>query len=402
MEFAEGTGFRAKLGSMSRADSQHDTEVNSPLLSSDPELAFRVLRGKQRILQMHAVLIELSARCEQTGAMDHIELFLDSPMNQNKIPSLVLVTAGRGEPSDFGVDELLGAAVVYEYEAFGLPTRVFVTDDGSGSRTVIAAPQQRSTLTIRVCEHLMKEGAQAALLSYKEEVSPQPQDNAIARIVRREGTLWGSQVRDMSTYLRIQSTFDQTLAQLGRHTRRNLRYYRRRAEVEVGCQFVPEVRTEITKKDFRELDRSSTHPVGERAMDRRYDDLSRFKDSFCVGIRDKDGRWLGLMGGRRHHRWTEVDWQFNRAGLERLSLGTAMRSYFLEDEVALGTERLYFEGGTPHTMRHSLETEKAVDIIAVRRSWRMRLMSSYARSRFGKKNFLMQTLADRSIRWQEL
>jgi len=29
-------------------------------------------------------------------------------------------------------------------------------------------------------------------------------------------------------------------------------------------------------------------------------------------------------------------------------------------------------------------------------------MTAFAKSSFGKKNFLMQTLADRSIRWQRL
>ncbi len=387
---------------MGRTYSQDNLTVSSPSWSADGKLGLHILRGKESVLRLHAVLVALSARCEQTGAMDHIALFLNSTMNENKMPYLILAT-GQAEADPFALQakDLLGAAVVYEYEIFGCPTKVFVTDDGSGSRTVIAPPAQRSTLTIRVCEHLMRNGAQAALLSYKE-VDPQPQDDQIARIVARNGILWGSQVRNMSTYLGLGSSFDATLAKLGKHTRRNLRYYRRRTEVELGCRFFPEIRGVMSKSEFSELNRVSTHPVEERAMLRRYDDLSRIKDSFCVGMRAADGRWLSLMGGRRHHGWTEVDWQVNRAGLDRLSLGTAMRSYFLENEVTLGTERLYFEGGTPHTMRHSLLTEKAVDIIALRSSWRVRLMRAFARSKHGQKNFLLQTVADPSIRWQLL
>ncbi len=388
---------------MFRADNQADLRLNSPSWPTGAEPVLHVLRGKEHILRMHGVLVELSARCSQTGAMDHIALFLDSTMNEKKTPSLVLATRdARTDYFSMRAEDLLGAAVVYEYEVFGSATGIFVTDDGSGSRTVIAIPSDRAALTIRVCEHLMARGAQAALLSYKEEVRPQVQDEEIARIVERRGLLWGSQVRDMSTYLSIQPTLAATLAQLGKHTRRNLRYYRRRTEAELQCEFVPKVRAVMSKTAFCDLNRTSTHPVLERAMARRYDDLARFSDSFCVGIRAKDGRWLSLMGGRRHHGWTEVDWQVNRAGLERLSLGTAMRSYFLENEVALGTERLYFEGGTPHTMRHSLLTEKAVDIIALRPSWRMRVMQRFARSRLMKKNFLTQTLTDGSIRWQRL
>ncbi len=389
---------------MGRTDPQDDLKVSSSSWSVAAEPEFHVLRGKENLLRLHAVLVRLSARCGQTGAMDHIALFLNSTMNENKTPYLVLATTQAGtDPFSLRAEHLLGAAVVYEYEIFGRPTGLFVTDDGSGSRTVIAPPADRSTLTIKVCEHLMRTGARAALLSYKETFDPQPQDCQIAQIVgERNGTVWGSQVRDMSTYLSLERTFDATLAQLGRHTRRNLRYYRRRTETELGCEFLPDVRSAMSKSDFNELNRVSTHPVEGRAMVQRYDDLFGIEGSFCVGMRANDGRWLSLMGGRRHHGWTEVDWQVNRAGMDRLSLGTAMRSYFLEHEVSLGTERLYFEGGTPHTMRHSLLTEKAVDVIAVRPSWRVRLLKLFARTRFGRKSFLLQTLTDESIRWQRL
>lgn len=388
---------------MGRVEIQDDLKVSSRSWPMDAQPEFHVLKGRDRILSMHAVLVELSARCGQIGAMDYIALFLDAPMNQKKIPYLLLATMRTGgDPLTLRAEDLLGAAVVYEYGILGWPTGVFVTDDGAGSRTVIAVREERSRLTIKACEHLMRTGARAALLSYKEQLDPQPQDALIARVVERRGWLWGSQVRDMKTYLRLRPTFDDTVAQLGKHTRRNLRYYRRRTEIELGCRFFPEVQAAMSKSEFRELNRVCTHPVDERMVLRRYDDLSTVKDSFCVGIRAEDGRWLSLIGGRRHHRWTEVDWQINRAGMDRFSLGTAMRCFFLENEVALGAERLYFEGGTPHTMRHSLLTEKAVDIFALRPSWRVTLLRMASKSRHGNRNFMLHTLADEAIRWQQL
>ncbi len=388
---------------MGRAASEDELKVNSAAGPPTVQPYFYVLTGAKDVLRMHGVLVELSERSEQMGAMDHIAVFLSSTVNENKIPCLVLVSGVESaDPFGLRAADLLGAAVVYEYEILGRPTGLFVTDDGSGSRTVIAPPGERSRLTIQVCEHLVRAGATVALLSYKEALQPQPKDRLIAETVARSGVLWGSQVREMTTYLSVQRTFNLTLAQLGKHTRRNLRYYRRRIEAELGCHFVVEVRTALSKAGFSELKRVSTHPVAERAMARRYDDLFRIEDSFCVGMRAKDGRWLSLMGGRRHHGRTEVDWQVNRGGMERLSLGTAMRSYFLENEAALGTERLYFEGGTPHTMRHSLLTEKAVDVLAMRRGLDVHMIRALARSNWIKKNFLLQMLADSTIRWVQM
>lgn len=389
---------------MGRVESQDALSVSTrPSLPVEADPKFHVLRGRESILRMHAVLVELSTRCGQIGAMDYIALFLDAPMNEKKMPYLLLAaTRAGGDPFTLRAGDLVGAAVVYEYRILGWQSGVFVTDDGSGSRTVIALAHERSRLTIKAGEELMRRGARAALLSYKEQLQAEPQDAQIAASVTPRGLLWGSQVRDMKTYLSLYPTFDETVAQLGKHTRRNLRYYRRRTEVELGCRFFPQVGTMMSKEEFRELNRVCTHPVDERIVIQRYDDLSRVKDSFCLGIRAQDGRWLSLMGGRRHHGWTEVDWQINRAGMDRLSLGTVMRCYFLENEVALGAERLYFEGGTPHTMRHSLHTEKAVDIFALRPSWRVNLLRLVSRTRYGMRNFLLHTLADTSIRWQQL
>src|ERR1035438_4053551 len=88
---------------------------------------------------------------------------------------------------------------------------------------------------------------------------------------------------------------------------------------------------------------------------------------FC-GVRAADGRWLSLVGGRRRPGAVALDWQMNLAGLQRYSLCTAMRAFLLEYEIAQGTRRVFFEGGTPHSMRHSFACTDVVDIIVQRRS----------------------------------
>ena len=55
---------------------------------------------------------------------------------------------------------------------------------------------------------------------------------------------------------------------------------------------------------------------------------------------------------------TVLHWQMNAAGYEKLSVGTAMRSYFLEHEVGRGAKKLIYYGGTPHSMGHSFERKK--------------------------------------------
>jgi hypothetical protein len=130
----------------------------------------------------------------------------------------------------------------------------------------------------------------------------------------------------------------------------------------------------------------------------RYDAIHSAPGMLFAGVRAKNGRWLSLIGGRRHMQVTEIDCQMNLAGLPRYSLSTVMRSYLLEHEVALGTRRLAFTGGTPHSMRHSLVPVEAVDVIALRRSASARMLRTFARWIFPEQNFLGQALQDGHLR----
>jgi hypothetical protein len=198
-------------------------------------------------------------------------------------------------------------------------------------------------------------------------------------------------------FLPLADTTDGTLATLGRHTRRNLRYYRRRLEMEMGAEFVPEVA--MRRDEFLAINRASTNPVPNAVASWRYDAVHSAPGMLFAGVRTKNGRWLSLIGGRRHMRLTEIDWQVNLAGLPRYSLSTVMRSYLLEHEIALGTRQLAFTGGTPHSMRHSFVSVDALDVIALRRSVSARILRRFAPWIFPEKNFLGQALQDQRLPW---
>jgi hypothetical protein len=101
-----------------------------------------------------------------------------------------------------------------------------------------------------------------------------------------------------------------------------------------------------------------------------------------------------------------LHWQANASGYEQLSIGTVMRSYFIEAEIARGSRSLSFYGGTPHSMAHSFVPDVATDLMVRRRSWRAALLVVGARivlasqSRKGGHNFLLETLSALSGTWQ--
>ena len=378
---------------LGRSQLQSTVTGDPPAVSSAQSVD--ILRGRAEVLAKWGMLVELSHRTGQTGAMDSLDYFLSTPAVLRKTPYLMLVGLRPGvKAEDATADDVVGASLLYEYRIARLGVKVFATDDKSGRRTVIAPPEIRTRVAELVCRTLVAKGAVTILITLEGDEE-----------ARREGPeipgqpeCWiATRARATPGYLPLGRTLDQTLAAMGRHTRRNLRYYRRRLETDLGANFVP--RVEISLETFLELNRSSTMPIPDKAAAARYKSQGQMAKGLFAGVRSGDGRWLSLIGGRRHEGTTEIEWQINRAGLPRYSLSTVMRSYLLEHEIAAGATKLIFEHGTSHPMRHAFVTSTAVDILVRRHSLRERVLRQFAHRIFPERNLLRDALLDTDVTW---
>jgi hypothetical protein len=378
-----------------------NSAVSRPETGNAETTHFFVLRGLAQILRMQAVLIRFSAICDQTGAMDYLEYFLTATENLKKTPYLILL-ASRSDVDIFELraQDLKGAALAYEYRVFGLSSGVFSTSDFTGSRNVIAPADMRPRLSVLICRYLMERGAQAVLLTFASDSDEDCQGCFDAAIAGHKKYWWTTQTRIAGATLALEKTFEATLLMIGKETRRNLRRYRRKAEAELNCIFAGDVKNTLSKEQLVELNHASAHPIANHALERRYNTMKTLEGAFCVGVKTPDGQWISLLGGRRHHGVAEIDWQMNRGGLEKYSVGTIIRAYLIEHEIAIGTGWLFFEGGTPHTMRHSFLMQKTVDIVALDRSLLVFLLRKWVRWSRGGRNFLLQTLSDRALKWE--
>jgi hypothetical protein len=372
------------------------------LKSSDLEAAhFCHLRDRDAILRMRDTLIRLSARCGQTGAMDFLEYFLTSTESLKKAPYLVLL-ASRSDVNifDLEAEDLLAAVLVYEYKVMGFYSRVFSTSDLNGNRVVIAPAPARAAVSARVCRYLMERGAQVVMLTFAgDDIGEAGSEWFVGTSRGYKKRWWATQTREVGATIVLEKTLDETLAKMGKHTRRNLRYYRRKAEVELLCTFNSDAKSSLTMARLIELNQASAHPVAEVALRRRYDTMKSLDGLFCVSVNTPDGQWISLLGGRRHHGVAEIDWQMNRGGLEKYSVGTMIRSFLIEHEIAIGTKRLFFEGGTPHSMRLAFISEKATDILVTKRSLFVSALRRFAQWKSPHRNFLLQLLVNPKLLW---
>lgn len=355
-----------------------------------------IVRGRAEVIAIRPLLVALARRTGQSGTLDEIDILVKHPTALRKLPCLVLVGPAEGTPIEqLRVQDLQGAVLFYEY-VLGLPTGVFATDDISGERTALAEQSIRAELAEQACHLLIARGAAVCLATVSDLPAPGP------RPVRPSPDLHGTshvaiRTRTQPRDLELGPSLDATLALFGKHTRRNFRLARRRAEAELGVTFVPSVR--IAPEEFMELNRYSARAVPPDEAAWRYHFAASSPQRLFAGMRDRDGRWLSIIAGTRYPDHTYIEWQLNRTDLPRYSLSTVMRSFLLEHESRIGTRKLLFKGGTPHSMGLSLKPAETLDILVVRRGLRGYLLRHLSRWILPRSNFLGRVLEDDSLSW---
>ncbi len=363
-----------------------------------------VLDRPEAILCLAPLLATVAERCGQPGAMHWLPYFLDPAVMGRRIPYLVLLLRPETEEDrPLTAADIAAAALFFEYRVFGLRTGAVAharstTGDAIGFSSIVAPRGQRTRVAAVAARALAERGAHLILATY-EEAQPKGAPLCGPRLAA------ALRQRRVGRTLRLLPTLDATLAQMGKSTRFNLRYYRRRLEKTMPCEYVPEAAPALRGEDLQALNLSSLNPVDAAEFERRVRSASELPGSFLSGLRDVDGRWLSLVGGWRQGSTTTLFWQMNTSGLEQHSIGTVMRSFFLEHEIARGAQRLMIYGGTPHSMHHAFEKEAVTDLIVRRRSlpglllfWALR----WARhgQRLGlQPNFLARTLQDPALVW---
>jgi hypothetical protein len=362
-----------------------------------------VLQGREAILRQASLLCDLAESCNQAGAMHWLEYFLDPNRVTRKPPYLVLEVRFPSEEKNLTLKNVKSAALFFEYRVFGCHTGVFATDDAVGFRTVIAPAGERDRVAARSAQALVDLGAHIVLVTY-EIGRNEPHLPNLGRCIPESRC--GYRDRSVGRVLRLEPSFDAMLARLGRSTRFNLRYYRRRLLKHLPSEFVPDVRPCLDLKQMQALNRGSLNPVTDAEAELRWHSSCELPGSFVVGLRSSaEGQWLSLIGGWRQGDTTVLYWQLNAAGYERDSIGTVMRSFFLEHEIDRGARRLLIFGGTPHSIRHAFETDHIADLVVCRCGLHAAMLRLIARAFSSpsaprrRSNYLAQILCSADLYW---
>lgn len=382
-------------------------DVNALAALAVAQARVHVVKGQEKVRPLAEFLKEFGERCGQPGTMQDLGFFLSKPGKMARRPHLLLVSRGKTfDVEKPKLDELLGVLLIFEYRAMGQATGGFATNDRSGRSTLLALPGLEHEVVALAVQALVKCGARVVMVSYRHGSqgggsARRGLDEPPLRVEggRKSVARWVTRERTIPGYLPLETTFDATLAKIGQRTRSNLRYYRRHAEKRLGCRFLAEV--EITREELLEFNEQCMYTVPASTAGWRYDSLKELRVPLLMGLKDREGRWLSLLGGRRYGGRSEILWQMNREGHAADSLSTVMRSYFIEHEIAQGSTRMYIEGGTPQPIRFSFVEETLIDLAVVRRSPVGRMMARLAKYYISPDNDLANMLEASGLVWRD-
>jgi Acetyltransferase (GNAT) domain len=320
--------------------------------------AVQVLRGDRAILRAGPAIAELR---ERTGQGDNpllrLEFFLGRVgLFRGNRPVILLVRSAQG---------VEGAVYLFERTFCGIPTgylRGF--DHLTGESSVIAQPEVRSSIlqlaiqqlfaktNTRVAWATVSQVATGSTKSIQPEL-PHP------RIESRSICRWHR--------LKLGDTFAATLTRFGSHTRRNLRYYRRRVEKDLNASFHPSLTFLESENALHQLSKRSFQPFSVSLKEwREMDSLLRTQPGyFAMGLR-AGGEWISYLVGMRTGNLTYVLLQINHSDFARYSLSTVLRSYFFEYEIERGQDEIKFVNGTCALFQRCCEPDTCVTVSAHR------------------------------------
>jgi hypothetical protein len=364
--------------------------------------AVHFVTGREKILRLAEKLMDFSRRCDQSGSMHDLSYFLSKPGALPRIPHLLLAGTADLNVANPNLDDLAGCVLIFEQRISGFGVGAYATNDRSGRSTLIAPAGERMKVAAATCRALLNRGAHLIMLSFRtaEPDSFESSEPAGPRLGTRDKAVarWAQRDRTIPGYLPLASTYDATLATIGQRTRSNLRYYRRRAEAQLGCRFLPQI--DASREELLAFNRECMYGAAASVAGWRYDSLKELAEPIFMGIKDRDGRWLSMLAGRRYLDRSELLWQLNRDGLAANSLSTVMRSYFIENEILRGARRVYIEGGTPHPIKFSFMPESLTDLVVMRQTVAAKVMQGIARRYISKDNELSHMLSAPERNWQ--
>jgi hypothetical protein len=154
-----------------------------------------------------------------------------------------------------------------------------------------------------------------------------------------------SRVKDHANLV-LPDTYEKLLCTFGSTTRHNFRYYRRRFEAG-GHIYLEKLSFDELRAACTYLKPRCTIPGQPGSVERLLNMVATADEILAVGLKHRDGRWLGVVGGVYRLDAGVLLVQLNDdRGFPKDSLSVVLRGYLIETLICRGMKYFTIWGGT--------------------------------------------------------
>ncbi len=238
--------------------------------------------------------------------------------------------------------KLIGVLYAEERCFFGFRTGFVFGGDFMGRGLVLASPEREAEVVATACDRLLATGVHAIRFYWRgtgREATP------LIPLQSRDIKVWcRSQYREEGDWLTLAPSYEQFLARLGAHTRRNFRYYRKKAE-ELGYSYDSNLSPAEYHAAIKRLNRIADYPIDPKRGGRDQRFFEHFRRVILAGLRNKDGEVVSALGGVASGHRLHVLTQLNDQNLRKLSISLVLRGYLIEELIGQDFSSIHFVNG---------------------------------------------------------
>lgn len=233
-------------------------------------------------------------------------------------------------------NELIGILYARAHHIGGIALGYAVSGDFMGRGSLLCLPKNEALVTRAACDCLMRNGIHSLQLRIAAPSLESPEFSG-CHVRQFSGVATGDR-------LQLPADYKVFLASLGKHTRRNVRYYTRRTE-SAGIAFVSEVPAEEYSVAIETLCDTAEFSSGPNHIQGAYRMLELHSGNRFL-LRDASGNPVAALCGFSKNGRFYVLFQLNDRRLPEMSLSLVLRGYTIQHLIETGHTELQFVDGS--------------------------------------------------------
>jgi hypothetical protein len=233
-------------------------------------------------------------------------------------------------------DDLIGVLFAIRYHMLGVPTGYASSGEFTGRGSLLARPEHKALIIEAAVRCLMRNGVHSLRLRI-DSAAPMAAVFPDCHVQQFTDRVPGDR-------LALPDTYDGFLSTLGKHTRRNIRYYTRRA-IAAGIVFESQASDDDYAAAIDRLNHVADFPNTEPGLERAKRLLALHGGSRFL-LRDRSGEAVAALSGFLKEDRFYLIAQLNDGKLRNLSLSLVLRGYVIDHLIATGHTELQFMGSS--------------------------------------------------------